>query len=234
MDRRRSPQQQKKQCQDPSIYFSLVVSSVVDPNKIIEGCAHKWTHNGGLRIIIKDLQDIQDKDNMEVNNNHKEQSPVKKRRGSSKSSTKEANCTPHKVCPPENQAQGEVAPSILKKPSSLTCSSTHSRGSYLNWQSHLTKSTPLTYLQRRSRHYLQCKDTGSKVCCKPNNPTMNEKGIAMKGDISPNMTKLGLHVKISGNGNKLNKQKIWDNGKGKKSSTTKGAVPKPIHLFLSG
>jgi hypothetical protein len=29
-------------------------------------------------------------------------------------------------------------------------------------------------------------------------PTSKEKYIAMKGDISPNMTKLGIHVKISG------------------------------------
>jgi hypothetical protein len=50
---------------------------------------------------------------MEVKDD-KEQSPVKKRRGSSKSLIKEATCTPHKVTPPENQAQGEVAPSIMK------------------------------------------------------------------------------------------------------------------------
>jgi hypothetical protein len=44
----------------------------------------------------------------------------------------------------------------------------------------------------------------------PINPNSKEKNIASKGEISPNMTKLGSHVKISGNGNAFNKQKVWD------------------------
>ncbi len=39
-------------------------------------------------------------------------------------------------------------------------------------------------------------------------PNSNEKNISSKGEIS-NMTKLGIHVKISGNGNVFNKQKVW-------------------------
>ncbi len=39
----------------------------------------------------------------------------------------------------------------------------------------------------------------------------------MKGDISPNMTKLGEHTKISRNGpNVFNKRKIWDKDDGHK------------------
>jgi hypothetical protein len=39
------------------------------------------------------------------------------------------------------------------------------------------------------------------------NPMSKEKSIMTKGEISPNMTKLRIHVRISGNGNAFNKQK---------------------------
>ncbi len=42
-------------------------------------------------------------------------------------------------------------------------------------------------------------------------PQSKEKSIKNKGEISLNMTKLGIHIKVSGNGNAFNKQKIWDN-----------------------
>jgi hypothetical protein len=38
-----------------------------------------------------------------------------------------------------------------------------------------------------------------------------ETNFASKGEILPNMTKLGTHIKISGNGNAFNKQTIWGN-----------------------
>jgi hypothetical protein len=40
----------------------------------------------------------------------------------------------------------------------------------------------------------------SKFVLNPINPTTKETDIAMKGDISTNMTKLGIHMKISGGG----------------------------------
>jgi hypothetical protein len=43
----------------------------------------------------------------------------------------------------------------------------------------------------------------------PTNPLLKEKNISSKGKISPNMTKLGTHIKIFGIGNAFNKQKIW-------------------------
>jgi hypothetical protein len=42
------------------------------------------------------------------------------------------------------------------------------------------------------------------------NPMSKEKSIMAKGEISPNMTKLGIHVRISSNGNAFNKQKVWN------------------------
>jgi hypothetical protein len=48
-----------------------------------------------------------------------------------------------------------------------------------------------------------------KFTINPLNILSKEKNIGSKGEISLNMTKLGVHIKISGNGNVFNKQKIW-------------------------
>jgi hypothetical protein len=53
----------------------------------------------------------------------------------------------------------------------------------------------------------------------------------MKGDISTTMTKLGIHVKISGGRYTFLKQKIWDNDKGKKSSKKKEEYHHPTVYF---
>ncbi len=47
-----------------------------------------------------------------------------------------------------------------------------------------------------------------KFVINPLNPQSKEKNISLKREISPNMTKLGTHIKIFGNGNAFNKQKI--------------------------
>jgi hypothetical protein len=45
----------------------------------------------------------------------------------------------------------------------------------------------------------------------PLDPNSKEKNISSKGEISQSMTKLGIHVKISGNGNVFNRKKVWGN-----------------------
>jgi hypothetical protein len=50
-----------------------------------------------------------------------------------------------------------------------------------------------------------------KFVINPINPASKDKNISNKGKISSNMTKLGTHIKISGNGNAFNKKKIWNN-----------------------
>ena len=50
-----------------------------------------------------------------------------------------------------------------------------------------------------------------KFVINPINPNLKNHNITTKGEISPNMTKLGTHIKISGNGNVFNKKKVWDN-----------------------
>jgi hypothetical protein len=47
-----------------------------------------------------------------------------------------------------------------------------------------------------------------KFIINPINKNSKEKNISSKGEISPNMTKLGLHIKISGYGNVFNRKKV--------------------------
>jgi hypothetical protein len=60
-----------------------------------------------------------------------------------------------------------------------------------------------------------------KFAINPLNPNSKEKNIMLKGEISANMTKLGAHVKISGNGNVFSKQKVWNRDDTDNRSTCK-------------
>ena len=57
-----------------------------------------------------------------------------------------------------------------------------------------------------------------KFVINPIQKSSKEKNISSKADISPNMTKLGTHVKISGNGNAFNKKKVWNNSNNDRKS----------------
>jgi hypothetical protein len=59
-----------------------------------------------------------------------------------------------------------------------------------------------------------------------------DKDISVKGNISNNMTKLGIHIQISGNGHSFLKQKVWGQGKqGKRSAKKKEEVCHPTVYF---
>ena len=60
-----------------------------------------------------------------------------------------------------------------------------------------------------------------KFVINPLNSNSKERNIASKGKISSNLTKLGAHVKISGNGNVFNKQKVWNREEPNNRSTRK-------------
>jgi hypothetical protein len=61
-----------------------------------------------------------------------------------------------------------------------------------------------------------------KFVIKPLNPKSREKNISSKGEIYPNMTKLGTHIKISGNDNVFSKKRVWgDQGNDCKSCKSK-------------
>jgi len=42
----------------PTVYFSLIISSSVEPKKFIQRCFHEWARNGGTRMHVKELQYI--------------------------------------------------------------------------------------------------------------------------------------------------------------------------------
>ncbi len=60
-----------------------------------------------------------------------------------------------------------------------------------------------------------------KFVINPLNSNLKERNIASKGKISSNLTKLGVHVKISGNGNVFKKQKVWNREEPNNWSTCK-------------
>ena len=46
----------KEEFQDPTVYFSMFVSSEIPPKVIIERTTHEWARTNGVRLQIKELQ----------------------------------------------------------------------------------------------------------------------------------------------------------------------------------
>ncbi len=74
-----------------------------------------------------------------------------------------------------------------------------------------------------------------KFVINPLNPNSKERNITSKGEISTNMTKLSAHVKILGNGNVFNKQKVWnreeDDTQSKRKANKKEEYKDPMVYF---
>jgi hypothetical protein len=60
----------------------------------------------------------------------------------------------------------------------------------------------------------------------PINPNYKDSNIITKGEIFSIMIKLGVHVKISGNGSAVNRKKIWDWEGGRKSRSSRKTTKK--------
>ncbi len=54
----KSGRKKKETFKDPTVWFSMVVLTSVPPGDIIERITHEWAHIGGVRIAIKDLQNL--------------------------------------------------------------------------------------------------------------------------------------------------------------------------------
>ncbi len=52
-NQRKKSSKKKEDFWHPTVYFSIIISSLVDPKKIIERWSHEWTQNGGTRMNIK-------------------------------------------------------------------------------------------------------------------------------------------------------------------------------------
>ena len=73
-----------------------------------------------------------------------------------------------------------------------------------------------------------------KFVLNPVNENSSEKNISLTREISPNMTKLHLHIKISGYGNVFLKKKIWANQDNERKSrkVKKDEFRDPMVYFL--
>jgi hypothetical protein len=54
----KSHKSNKEELCDPTVYFSMVVSTKVRPQEIIDRVAHEWAHLNGSHLQVKDLQSI--------------------------------------------------------------------------------------------------------------------------------------------------------------------------------
>jgi hypothetical protein len=131
-------------------------------------------------------------------------SPLPKRSGSSKSSS---CCTANKVSPPE--AAG--APCSTK--------STKFLDNYVHPHSRVILDLAITLKKEKAFQEFttalmelltNAQMVDPKFVINPLQASSKEKSISSRGEISNNMTKLGSHVQISGNGNAFNHQKVWN------------------------
>jgi hypothetical protein len=131
-------------------------------------------------------------------------SPVKKRQGSSKMSL-QRNAGTQQVSPPKVAAPTARSTTFLESFNHL-----HSR--VILELAVVLKSGKAfeEFTQALVAFLSNAQMVDPKFVINPLNPNSKERNIASKGKISSNLTKLGAHVKISGNGNVFNKQKVWN------------------------
>ena len=56
-----SGRKKKETFKDPTVWFSMVVLTLVSFGEVIDRITHDWTRIGGTRISIKDLQNLDSK-----------------------------------------------------------------------------------------------------------------------------------------------------------------------------
>jgi hypothetical protein len=151
---------------------------------------------------------------MEINGDEDDdkdgQSPLKKQSGSSKLSTRRTSSKLHKiVSPQDNQPQTETSQSILKTTKFIdTYIYPHERV-VLELAINLIKEDTFDEFAKGLGSLLtNAQIVDPKFVINPIDPRSKEKNIAVKEDISTNMTKLGIHVQISGNGYTFLKKKV--------------------------
>ncbi len=60
MDNRTTRKSNKREeFKDPTVYFSMIISSEVAPKEIIERTTHEWARMNGVRLQIKELQFVE-------------------------------------------------------------------------------------------------------------------------------------------------------------------------------
>jgi hypothetical protein len=149
---------------------------------------------------------------MEVEENYgdEERSPLKKRSGSRKLATRKSR---HPKVNPPSDKEATVQTSTATKTSTFldTYIHPHSR-TVLELAIKLKSNNPFEEFTKSLMDLIaNAQIVDSRFVINPIDSASKEKNISSKGEISSNMTKLGMHIKISGNGNAFNKRKVWGN-----------------------
>ena len=147
-----------------------------------------------------------------------ERSLMKKRPGSSKASSRRSRTAVRQVSPPDSGAALVLKP-VLRTPSIAESVNHKYKRTIFKLAILLTSEKKFEEFTQALMAFLtNAQMVDPKFVINPLNPKSVSKDISTKGDISPNMTKLGEHIKISGNGpNVFNKRKVWDKDDGRKS-----------------
>ena len=145
-------------------------------------------------------------------------SPMKKRPGSSKASSRRSRTAVRQVSPPDSGAAPVLKPA-LRTPSIAESVNHKYKRTIFELAILLTSEKKFEeFTQALMACLTNAQMVDPKFVINPLNPKSVSKDFSTKGDISPNMTKLGEHIKISGNGpNVFNKRKVWDKDDGRKS-----------------
>ncbi len=163
-------------------------------------------------------EDIIEIDGVE-NDDKDERSPLKKRGGSSKTTIRRTSGKTHKIISPQDQPQVEKIPSILKATQFMDTYTHPHRRIVLELTIGLTKEDTFDEFAKALASLLSsARIVDPMFVINPIDQFSKDKEIAVKGNISTNMTKLGIHVQISGNvthsssrksGIKMNKERHW-------------------------
>jgi hypothetical protein len=192
---------------------------------------HDKNLNENLHNIFNGLVTELEAPEGEAPNKQEERSLKNKRSRSSKSSSRHIS---NKVLPPEATA------SSIKKKITFEDTYIHPHKRVIIELAILLKSNKAfeKFTKALMAFIENAQLVGPKFLINMLNPESKEKSIMSKGKISPNMTKLGIHVKISGNGNAFNKQKVWDkkeqsnNGRNNRKSKNKEEYRDPIFSMV--
>jgi hypothetical protein len=154
----------------------------------------------GVEAVDKTAMEIKD-----TEDNEDERSPLKKRTGSSKSSSRRyrAQVTPPKANTIPHSTSSTMATTFVD-------TITHKYQRTVLKLAIMLKSNKAfeEFTQALMSFISNAQMVDPKFVINPLNEHSKEKSITSKGEISSNMTKLGLHVKISKYGNVFTKKKI--------------------------
>ncbi len=171
-----------------------------------------------VREIMEGVQDMGTEE--EPQDNDGERSPFKKCHGSSKTASRRSGGK-HLVSPPTKQepnpqvaiiSQATTIPQAATRVTSFLDKFIYPHSQVILELAVTLKSNKAfeEFTQALMSLITNAQMVDPKFVINPLNPNSKEKNITSKGKILPNMTKLGIHIKISGNSNAFNKLKVWD------------------------